>query len=209
MVVGIAASLVATAVLALSLTGCGGSGGKQSAGEVGSVPVKAVPIPSRTVTYSMQSSSMEPTLHCEQPAAGCEAIVSDGAVVQETVLDPKRGDIVLFRTPHLAAQECGSEGKFIQRVVGLPGDVWEERSGFIYIDGKRLKEPYVKADRRDTQTLSLSDIPPTNSYTQIPRGNYLMMGDNRSSSCDSRRWGFVPHRNLIGRVVQILRPATG
>lgn len=152
---------------------------------------------------------MEPTLHCAQPAQGCEAVVSDGAVVQESVLDPKRGDIVLFRTPHLAAQECGSEGKFIKRVIGLPGDVWEERSGFIFINGKKLNEPYVKADRRDSQTLTLRDIPPTSTYTKIPSGYYLMMGDNRSSSCDSRRWGLVPHRNLIGKVVQILRPATG
>jgi signal peptidase I len=194
----------------LSLTGCGGSGAsKQSADQTGSVPVKTVQIPSRTITYDVPSSSMEPTLHCAQPAVGCEAVMSDGAVVQEPVRDPKRGDIVLFRTPHLAARECGSEGKVIKRVIGLPGDVWEERSGYVYISGKKLNEPYVKADRRDSQALSLRDIPPMNTYTQIPRGNYLMMGDNRSSSCDSRRWGLVPHLNLIGKVVQILRPATG
>jgi signal peptidase I len=194
----------------LSLIGCGGSGAsKQSADQTGSVPVKTVQIPSRTITYDVPSSSMEPTLHCAQPAVGCEAVMGDGAVVQEPVRDPKRGDIVLFRTPHLAAQECGSEGKFIKRVIGLPGDEWEERSGYVYINGKKLNESYVEADRRDSQTLSLKDIPPMNTYKQIPPGNYLMMGDNRSSSCDSRRWGLVPHRNLIGKIVQILRPATG
>ena len=82
----------------------------------------------------------------------------------------------------------------------------EERAGFVYINGKKLNEPYVKANRRDTDTLTLRDIPPNNAYPRIPKGYYLMMGDNRSSSCDSRRWGLVPHRNLIGKVVQILRP---
>jgi signal peptidase I len=131
-------------------------------------------------------------------------------VVKETVpVDPRRGDIVLFSTPHLTAQACGAAGKFIKRVIGLPGDVWEERAGYVYINGKKLKEPYVKSDRRDSDTLTLRDIPPTNTYSQIPSGYYLMMGDNRSSSCDSRRWGLVPQGNLIGRVVQILRPATG
>jgi signal peptidase I len=196
-------------VLVALLVGCSG-GSKQSADQSsGSVPVKTVTIPSRTATYDVPSSSMEPTLHCAQPAIGCEAVVSDGAVVREPVLDPRRGDIVLFRTPHLAAQACGSEGKFIKRVIGLPGDLWEERSGFVYINGKRLNEPYVKPDRRDHDSYGLMDIPPRHTYTRIPKGYYLVMGDNRSSSCDSRRWGLVPHASLIGKVVQILRPATG
>jgi signal peptidase I len=107
---------------------------------------------------------------------------------------------VVFQTPSLAKQECGSEGTFVKRLIGLPGDVWAERNGVVYINGKRLNEPYIKPDRRDTQTLTLSDIPPRNTMTRIPKDMYLMMGDNRSSSCDSRRWGLVPRKNLIGPV---------
>jgi signal peptidase I len=153
--------------------------------------------------YRIPSSSMEPTLHCARPAQGCEAATSDRVLANRFIYhfrNPERGEIVVFTTPSLAKQECGSEGTFVKRLIGLPGDLWEERAGYVYIDGKKLNEPYVKADRRDTQTLSLRDIPPRNTYTRIPNDYYLMMGDNRSSSCDSRRWGLVPRKNLIGKV---------
>lgn len=205
------ARLLAWALLAASLallTGCS-SASKQKADQNGSVPVKTVEIPAVTTTIENRSSSMEPTVHCTPPNIGCEGAADDGLVVREPPGDVKRADIIVFRTPALANRECGAGGVFVKRLIGLPGDTWEERDGFVYINGKKLNEPYVKENRRDSQTLVLRDIPPTNTYTKIPNGYYLMMGDNRASSCDSRRWGLVPHRNLIGKVVQILRPATG
>jgi signal peptidase I len=153
--------------------------------------------------YRIPSSSMEPTLHCARPAAGCEASTSDRVLANRFIYhfrDPKRGEIVVFKTPSLAKQECGSEGTFVKRLIGLPGEVWEERSGFVYINGKKLDESYIRPDRRDSQTLGLADLPPRGKYTRIPPDYYLMMGDNRNSSCDSRRWGLVPRKNLIGKV---------
>ena len=153
--------------------------------------------------YRIPSSSMEPTLHCARPAMGCEAATSDRVLANRFIYhfrDPRRGEIVVFNTPKLAEQECGSKGTFVKRLIGLPGDVWEERAGYVYIDSRKLIEPYVKLNRRDTQTLTLADIPPRHTYTRIPKDYYLMMGDNRSSSCDSRRWGLVPRKNLIGKV---------
>jgi signal peptidase I len=153
--------------------------------------------------YRIPSSSMEPTLHCAVPAQGCEASTSDRVLACRFcyhLRSPHRGDIVVFKTPPLAEQECGSQGTFVKRLIGLPGDVWEERSGFVYINGKKLNEPYILPDRRDDRTLGLSDLPPRNTYTRIPRDDYLMMGDNRKSSCDSRVWGLVPRKNLIGNV---------
>jgi signal peptidase I len=154
--------------------------------------------------YRIPSPSMEPTLHCALPKSDCEASTSDRVLANRFIYhfrEPGRGEIVVFVTPKLALQECGSQGTFVKRLIGLPGDVWEERSGFVYINGKKLDEPYVKAGRRDSQTLTLRDIPPANTYTtRIPKDYYLMMGDNRSSSCDSRRWGLVPRKNLIGKV---------
>jgi signal peptidase I len=153
--------------------------------------------------YRIPSSSMEPTLHCARPEQGCEAATSDRVLANRFIYrfrDPKRGEIVVFKTPPLAKQKCGAGGTFVKRVIGLPGDVWTERAGYVYIDGARLDEPYIHADRRDSQTLTLADIPPRHTLTRIPKDEYLMMGDNRASSCDSRVWGLVPRKNLIGEV---------
>ena len=144
--------------------------------------------------YRIPSSSMEPTLHCARPAQGCEARFSDRVLACRFCYDirgPKRGDIVVFNTPPRAAQICGSGGVFVKRLIGLPGDTWKEVKGYVYINGKRLDEPYIKAERRDSRTIAAE---------KIPKDQYFMMGDNRVSSCDSRAWGTVPHKNLIGKV---------
>ena len=153
--------------------------------------------------YRIPSSSMEPTLHCARPGQGCEAGTSDRVLANRFIYhfrDPRRGEIVVFRTPALAKEKCGAGGTFVKRVIGLPGDVWEERTGYVYIDGRKLDEPYIRPERRDAQTLSLADLPPKGTLTRIPTNDYLMMGDNRASSCDSRVWGLVPRKNLIGEV---------
>jgi signal peptidase I len=117
--------------------------------------------------------------------------------------DPKRGEIVVFKTPPRAQVACnsgtsGAGGEtFVKRLIGLPGDRWREQDGYIYINGEKLKEPYIEPSRRDGDTFP---------ETIVPKGNYIMLGDNRSSSCDSRRWGPVPRGNLIGPVFAVYWP---
>ena len=160
--------------------------------------------------YRIPTSSMEPTLHCARPSQDCEARTSDRVLANRFIYhfrNPRRGEIVVFNTPKLALQACGSEGTFVKRLIGLPGDLWREQDGFAYINGKRLRQPFVKVQRRDTLTLTLRDIPPAGHYTgMIPQGYYLMMGDNRKDSCDSRRFGLVPRASLIGPVFAIYWP---
>ena len=150
--------------------------------------------------YRIPSSSMEPTLHCARPGPGCEARFSDRVLANRLIYHfrkPHRGDIIVFDTPPLAAEKCGAGGTFVKRLIGLPGETWEERNGYVYIDGKRLDEPYVHDTRRDTRTLGPRTIAP---------GYYFFMGDNRAQSCDSRDWGTVPRANIIGEVFAIYWP---
>ena len=152
--------------------------------------------------YRIPSSSMEPTLHCARPGMGCEARFSDRVLADRLIYhfrDPKRGEIVVFNTPKSAEQHGCGGGVFVKRIIGLPGDLWSERDGYVYIDGKKLNEPYVKADRRDHQT---------KGPIKIGKGRYFMMGDNRASSCDSRVWGTVRRKLLIGEVFFTYWPPT-
>ena len=151
--------------------------------------------------YRIPSSSMEPTLHCARGVdQGCEAHFSDRVLACRICYDiwgPKRGDIVVFNTPPEARIACGSGGVFVKRLIGLPGETWQEKDGYVYINGKMLNEPYIKADRRDTTS---------QGPIKIGKGQYFMMGDNRGGSCDSRRWGTVPRKNLIGKVIATYWP---
>ena len=150
--------------------------------------------------YRIPSSSMEPTLHCGSGASGCLARFSDRVLANRFIYhfrDPKRGEIVVFNVPSAAETACGSGGVFVKRIIGLPGEVWQEKQGYVYINGKKLREPYIKKERRDFQSYPAR---------KIPKDNYFMMGDNRISSCDSRRWGTVPRKNLIGKVFAIYWP---
>ncbi len=192
--------LGAACVLGLFLTGCGQS----KSTEPGSVTGRSVP--GRTVTLTVAAASMEPTLHCARPGFYCEARRADRVVVREAATDLDRQDIVAFRPPTLAYRECGTRHILIQRVIGLPGDAWEERDGSVYVDERKLAEPYIHIDRLDMQTLSLKDIL-SSSTRRIPKGMYLIMGDNRTASCDSRRFGLVPRRSVLGKVLEIRRPS--
>jgi signal peptidase I len=150
--------------------------------------------------YRIPSSSMEPTLQCAGATSGCTARFSDRVLANRFIyhfVAPKRSDIVVFKTPMAARRDCGAGGTFVKRIVGLPGELFEMRAGYVYIDGVRIREPYITTARRGGQS-----APPY----RIPRDDYYVMGDNRASSCDSRVWGALPRKNLIGKVFAVYWP---
>jgi signal peptidase I len=151
--------------------------------------------------YAIPSSAMEPTLHCATPAPGCQADTKDRVYALTRFVSYERGDIVVFDATEQAAAKCGNPGKFVKRIVGLPGERLELRfvdgRELVYIDGEELVEPYVQqqqAPRRASRAYS------------IPVDAYFVMGDNRPLSCDSREWGVLPADNLTGKVVATYWP---
>jgi len=116
--------------------------------------------------------------------------------------DVDRGDVAVFTSP--------ADGfVLIKRVIGLPGDVISLRDGAVYINGKKLDEPYVASqDGQAEPTEPFETGRPWNleePYT-VPAGSYFMMGDNRTNSGDSREFGPVPADDVIGEAFFIYWP---
>lgn len=157
--------------------------------------------------YRIPTSSMEHTLHCARPGAGCEASMSDRVLVNRLTYDfssPRRGQIVVFTSPAKANLCVRGDGgtTFVKRLIGLPGEtVREDHHGFIWIrepgakTWTKLPEPYLSRSAR------LADTTYFGHAWHVPQGEYFMLGDNRPDSCDSRKWGAVPRSNLIGPVM--------
>ncbi|HEX3033282.1 MAG TPA: signal peptidase I [Bacillota bacterium] len=124
------------------------------------------------------SGSMEPTLQIG------DYLIVDKLYVKYSGIDRK--DIVVFNPP----AESDKQEVMIKRVIGLPGDEILIKEGIVYANGKPLEEPYEMEKPR-------ADFGPV----KVPAGSYFLMGDNRNNSYDSRFWGVVPQKNIIGRAV--------
>jgi signal peptidase I len=147
--------------------------------------------------YRIPTSSMEPTLHCARPAPGCRARFADRVIVNRLayrIREPRRTELVVFHAPPSVAAACGgAAGDFVKRIVGLPNETVELRSGFVFIDGIRLDErSYIKTTAQRARD---------SGVWHVKRGHYFVLGDNRSGSCDSRAWGLVARDDLVGPVL--------
>lgn len=132
-------------------------------------------------TFFIPSASMEPTLQ-----VGDRILVSKLSVDFGTI---HRGDIVVFKAP--PAEHCGDTvSDLVKRVIGLPGDHLTSKGNTIYYNGKALKENWPHYEPLQT---------PIGNVT-VPPNSYFVMGDNHPNSCDSRFWGSVPRKDIIGKV---------
>jgi len=167
--------------------------------------------------FRIPSGSMMPTLLVgdfilvNKFTYGIRLPVVDTKVVE--IGQPARGDIVVFRYPEDPAVP------FIKRVVGLPGDRIGYYNKVLYINGEPASQQPVGVYRgsgsgsvmtgADIRTESLSPVhhrilvqpgaPSAEGEMVVPPGHYFVMGDNRDNSRDSRYWGTVPDKNLIGK----------
>jgi signal peptidase I len=109
---------------------------------------------------------------------------------------PRRGDVIVFQYPPDPSKD------YIKRCIATEGQTIEVRDKDVYVDGRRLVEPYVQHIYSDT--LPAEQSPRDNmSPVTVPPGHLFMMGDNRDNSADSRFWGFVPMDNVKGRAMFI------
>jgi signal peptidase I len=152
--------------------------------------------------FRVPTSSMEPTLHCAHPGIGCTGSLNDRVLVAKIVYrfrDPKRFEIAVFHAPARARKLCSEGGTYLKRVIGLPGEQVSERVGYFYVNGKKLKEPYLSFYTRDSVT---------KTWPRLGPKEYFVMGDNRLGSCDSRAWGGVKRSAFIGPVIATYWPPT-
>lgn len=111
--------------------------------------------------------------------------------------EPKFGDVIIFRAPP------DLEKDYIKRVIAVPGDSILFESGKVYLNGKLLDEdkylnPFVR-------TRAGSFIQEGKTII-VPKNSYFVMGDNRVESSDSREWGFVPIKSIIGEAFFVYWP---
>jgi len=166
--------------------------------------------------FQIPSSSMVPTLE-----VGDYILVNKYTygirlpVIRTKVLalnNPQRGDVVVFFPPHM------NDTYFIKRVVGLPGDTVEYRNKQIFVNGDGVErepvaEQFAQSSHNITGRESLGesehlmqvDIRRTSSdFSVVVRpGHYFMMGDNRDNSSDSRVWGQVSEKDIVGKAFAI------
>jgi signal peptidase I len=138
--------------------------------------------------YKVQQQSMEHTLEPEQ------YVLVDKLTPRFDAY--KRGDIVVFDPP--AAWQEEPRTPFIKRIVGVGGDVVDVRDdGLVYVNGTRLREPYLYAVDGVPQA-TIAGSPDRHTWT-VPAGELFLMGDHRMNSADSRAFGTVPIAQVIGR----------
>lgn len=109
---------------------------------------------------------------------------------------PKRGDVVVFRYPRDVRYN------YIKRVIGLPGERVRITNGQVSINDKVLTEEYVTAG----QPTLIDNKPELNYEITLESNQYFMLGDNRAHSSDSREWGPLDKRFIIGRSALVLYP---
>ncbi|MBA9088691.1 signal peptidase I [Fontibacillus solani] len=147
--------------------------------------------------FIVDGPSMQPNFH-----------TGERIIVNKIIYDmrePKHGEVVVFHVP--------SEGRdFIKRVIGVPGDTVKVEGDTVTINGQVINEPYIQDvldEKHKNNELYNTEANLPNEFVpdgKVPEGYVFVLGDNRSNSTDSRRIGFVPYGDIIGRADLVFWP---
>ncbi len=138
--------------------------------------------------FKIPSGSMRPTLK-----------EGDRILVNKLIYrfnEPERGSIVVFKYPLEPKKD------FIKRLIATEGEEVQIKDGNIHINGRLIKEPVIK----NIYYFNGGKLKNENSSIVVPQGSYFVLGDNSANSRDSRYWGFVPEKNIVGRAFVIYWP---
>ena len=124
--------------------------------------------------FEVVGSSMEPNLH-----DGQRLLINK---VVYFFREPEAGEVIVFQPPK------NKRTDYIKRIIALPGDVVEIKSGVVYVNGSPLDEPFIK----DQPGYTLNP-------TEVPENDYFVLGDNRNNSNDSHNDWTVPRKNIVGK----------
>lgn len=139
------------------------------------------------IPVQVEGSSMEPTL---QPAS---------FILYHHLNPIERFDIILFHDDHGEV--------YIKRVVGLPGETIAYQNDHLYINGERIKEPFLQQVQEKNQIYTTDfSITESANEQEVPEGHFFVLGDNRPRSKDSRMFGFVPEASVEGKAQVVFYP---
>jgi signal peptidase I len=142
-------------------------------------------------SFYVPSASMVPTL-----------AVYDRILVQKAFFtwhDVREGDIVVFTHPPLDHCPGAPVGDLVKRVIALPGQTIYSAGNSIYINGRRLAEPYLPGYDPLGPPIASRQHP-----YRVPPGEFYVLGDNRADSCDSRYWGPIRGSSIIGKAILVI-----
>lgn len=139
--------------------------------------------------FTVSGASMYPTLH------------NGDRMILSKIGDINRFDVVVLKAPD-------ENVEYIKRVIGMPGDTLELKQGVLYINGKKIEQPFINTEALQKQTVFIDDFTLQSliGETKIPEGKYFVMGDNRGVSRDSRMIGLIDRKAIEGKAVFTIWP---
>ena len=139
--------------------------------------------------FTVSGASMYPTLH------------NGDRMVLSKVGDVHRFDVVILKAPD-------ENVEYIKRVIGMPGDTVEMKNGVLYINGKKVDQPFINTEALAKQTVFIDDftLESLTGESKVPEGKYFVLGDNRGVSKDSRMIGFIDRSAIEGKAVFTIWP---